>query len=118
MFNAQSPGEFYLAFALFSLLLTMWLPPIYASFMDLVLPRMRGSMMGFYILTMTIVGLGLGPYLVGLMSDLNGGNLSEAILNLFWISPVLIVLSVLLIRSMPKDEASVVVRAREAGEQV
>ncbi len=118
VFNAQSPGEFYLAFALFSLLLTMWLPPIYASFMDLVLPRMRGSMMSFYILTMTIVGLGLGPYLVGLMSDLNGGNLSEAILNLFWISPVLIVLSVLLIRSMPKDEATVVERAREAGEQV
>src|SRR6185295_6202305 len=65
---ADDLGSFYLRFVTFSLSLTMWLPPVYAGFVDLVLPRMRGMAMSFYILTMTIIGLGLGPYAVGLIS--------------------------------------------------
>ena len=117
-FTADSVGMFYFYYACFGLALTMWLPPIYACLMDLVLPRMRGTVMSYYILTMTITGMGLGPYLVGLMSDINGGDLAPAILSLFWVSPLLVVLTYILIKRLPKDEASLLNRARAAGEKV
>jgi MFS family permease len=79
---------------------------------------MRGSVISFYILTMTIVGLGTGPYAVGLVSDVNGGDLGEAILSVYWLAPILIVLIIWLIRQLPRDEATVVERARTAGEAV
>ncbi len=116
VYHAASPAQFYLAFTFYSLALTMWLPPIYAGFMDLALPRMRGSVMSFYILTMTIFGLGLGPYTVGLVSDVNGGNLGNAILSVYWIGPLLVALILLLIWRLPKDEATVLARAEAAGE--
>jgi len=117
-YRAPTLGAFYLAFTCYSLALTMWLPPIYAGFMDLVLPRMRGTVMSFYILTMTIFGLGTGPYAVGLVSDVNGGRLGEAILSLYWLAPVLVILAAVLIRQLPRDEATVLARARGAGETV
>ncbi|WP_321396948.1 MFS transporter [Emcibacter sp.] len=117
-FTSDSVGLFYVFYACFGLALTMWLPSIYACLMDLVLPRMRGTVMSYYILTMTITGMGMGPYIVGLMSDINGGNLASAILNLFWVSPLLVVLTYILIRRLPKDEASLLDRARAAGEKV
>ena len=113
---AEDVGTFYLRFTAFSLSLTMWLPPVYAGILDLVLPRMRGMAMSFYILTMTIIGLGLGPYAVGLVSDLNGGNLGAAILSLFWLSLPIALLTLLLVLRFPRDEAKVIARAREAGE--
>jgi MFS transporter, Spinster family, sphingosine-1-phosphate transporter len=116
VFNAQTLSEFYTWFIVYSLVLTMWLPPIYASLLDLALPRMRGMVMSYYILMMTITGMGLGPYAVGMMSDVNGGKLGEAILNLYWIGPVIVVLIAVLIWRMPKDEAQLIERARAAGE--
>lgn len=117
-YRETSLGGFYLWFTAFSLVLTMWLPPIYASFLDLVLPRMRGAVMSFYILTMTIFGLGMGPYAVGLVSDSNGGDLAAAILSLFWLAPLLVLLTLLLIQLLPRNEASLLDRARAAGELV
>ena len=117
-YQAETIGVFYLGFTLYSLLLTMWIPPIYASFMDLVLPRMRGAVMSFYILTMTITGLGLGPYTVGLVSDVNGGDLGAAILSVYWLAPLLVVLALLTVLRLPSDEASLLARARAAGENV
>jgi len=98
--------------------LTMWLPPVYAALIDLVMPRMRGMVMSYYILMMTITGMGLGPYAVGMMSDINGGNLGEAILRLYWIAPIIVVLIAVLIWRMPKDEAILLDRAKAAGEPV
>ena len=118
VYHAATPSQFYLAFVFYSIALTMWLPPVYAGFMDLVLPRMRGSVMSFYILTMTIFGLGLGPYTVGLVSDINGGNLGAAILSVYWIAPILVALVLLLIWRLPKDEETVISRARAAGEPI
>jgi MFS family permease len=117
-YQAQDVGSFYLRFVFFSLTLTMWLPSVYAALVDLVLPRMRGMAMSFYILTMTIVGLGLGPYAVGLMSDLNGGDLRAAISNLFWLSPLIALLTLLLVLRFPRDEAMVIARTRDAGENL
>ncbi len=116
-FHADSITHFYLWFVLYSFVLTMWLPPVYATFLDLVLPRMRGMVMSFYILAMTIIGLGTGPYLVGLMSDASG-DLGASIVNLYWISPLLLLLCVYVIRRLPRDEATMVERARAAGEAI
>jgi MFS family permease len=114
-YQAEDLGSFYLRFVAFSLTLTMWLPPVYAGLVDLVLPRMRGMAMSFYILTMTIVGLGLGPYAVGMISDLTG-NLAGAIGSLFWLSPLIAILTLFLVIRFPKDEGLLIARAREAGE--
>jgi MFS family permease len=118
VFSAETLAGFYAWFVAYSLVLTMWLPPIYASLIDLSLPRMRGMVMSYYILMMTITGMGLGPYAVGMMSDVNGGRLGEAILNLYWIGPLIIVAIIFLIRRMPKDEAMLLARARAAGENI
>lgn len=117
-YQAEDLGSFYLRFVFFSLTLTMWLPAIYAGMVDLVLPRMRGVAMSFYILTMTIVGLGLGPYAVGMISDLNGGDLAAAISSLFWLSPLIALLTLFLVLRFPKDEGLLITRAREAGETI
>jgi MFS family permease len=118
VFNAPTIGAFYAWFVFYSLVLTMWLPPVYAALMDLVLPRMRGMVMSYYILMMTITGMGLGPYAVGMMSDINGGRLGQAILELYWVGPVIAMLLAVLIWRMPKDEATLIDRARAAGEPV
>jgi len=115
-YRAADITSFYLWFVTYSIALTMWLPPIYATYLDLVLPRMRGAVISVYILTMTIIGLGTGPYAVGLMSDLNGGDLATAILSLYWIGPLIVLLVAAAIWRLPKDEASMVGRATEAGE--
>ncbi|MCK5750352.1 MAG: hypothetical protein KAH44_29310, partial [Oricola sp.] len=84
----------------------------------LVLPRMRGMVMSYYILMMTITGMGLGPYAVGMISDVNKGNLGDAILSVYWVAPVIVALIVALIWRMPKDEATLAERAAAAGEAV
>ncbi|MFC2953457.1 MFS transporter [Marinicaulis aureus] len=118
VYTAQTIAGFYAWFVAYSLVLTMWLPPVYAALIDLVMPRMRGMVMSYYILMMTITGMGLGPYAVGMMSDINGGNLGEAILKLYWIAPIIVVLIAVLIWRMPKDEAILLERAKAAGEAV
>jgi MFS family permease len=118
VYRAATPAQFYPAFAIYCFTLAMWLPPVYASFMDLVLPRMRGTVISFYVVTMTILGLGLGPYAVGLISDANGGHLGSAVLSIYWLAPPMVVLIILLARQFPIDEARVLDRARAAGETI
>jgi MFS transporter, Spinster family, sphingosine-1-phosphate transporter len=116
-FTADSIAMFYVVFVFLSLFTTMWLPMVYATIMDLVLPRMRGIAMSFYILITTILGLGLGPYAVGLMSDITG-DLSASIINLYWTAPIMIGLAIFLIWKLPGDERSAIDRARAAGEPI
>ncbi len=116
-YAATDITSFYIRFVIFSLVLTMWMPPVYASMMDLVLPRMRGTMMAYYTLITTILGLGTGPYLVGLISDVTG-DLGFAIMCTFFGSPVIVLLTLYAAIRLPKDEAAVVERARAAGEPV
>ena len=117
-FAADSLFAFYLRFSLFSFVLTMWMPPIYAGMMDLVLPRMRGATMSLYLLVSTMTGLGIGPYLIGMISDLNGGDMKAAILSVFWVAPFQVAVVLLLMRRMPHDEATLIERARQAGEPI
>lgn len=117
-YTTESLAGFYIGFTFYSLALTIWLPPIYASLIELVLPRMRGMVISFYILSMTIIGLGLGPYTVGLISDRNGGDLGEAILSLYMLAIPIALLSIYAVLRYRKDEPLVIERARAAGEPV
>lgn len=118
VYSATDVTSFYLRFTLYSIVLTGWLPPLYAVMYDLVLPRMRGVMTSVYLLLTTILGLGVGPYLVGLIADARGGELAGAILSVNLVAPVIIVLLVLLGLRVACDQAALLDRARAAGEPV
>jgi len=103
----------------------MWIGPSYAMVMDLVLPRMRASAMAMFILLMTLIGLALGPFLTGQLSDdfmQAGATASEGlrsalmlILLAYGIGVVVLLLSV---RTLRADQESLLDRARAAGEVV
>jgi MFS transporter, Spinster family, sphingosine-1-phosphate transporter len=118
VYTAPDATSFYFRFVFYSLVLTQWLPPLYATLYDLVLPRMRGMTASTYIILSTILGLGVGPYAVGMVSDARGGDLSYAILSVNVVAPFIVVMLVALLFRVRRDAASMVELARAAGEQV
>lgn len=117
VYGAPDAAAFYLRFTVYSLVLTMWLPPLYATLYDQVLPRMRGITSSTYIIAMTILGLGIGPYLVGMISDATG-DLARAILSINWLAVPIVAMLIVLALRVKSDEARVAERARAAGEAV
>lgn len=117
-FSAATTGEFYFRYILYSLILTLWLPPLYTLVLGLVLPRMRGIVFSAYLIIMTILGQGMGPYLVGIVSDRMGGKLALAIMSVNVVAPVIVVLLLIVLKRYKADEASVLSRARAGGEPV
>lgn len=117
MLNTVSLALFYTLLGLSSFLQIMWLGPVAATCQDLVLPRMRGAATAIFFLGVNIIGLGLGPYMVGLVSDAKG-DLRFAMMSALIVLPVAIILFALAGRRLPAAEASVVDRARAAGEPV
>jgi MFS family permease len=116
VYTAHDAASFYARFVLYSLVLTAWLPPLYAIMLEQVLPRMRGSTFSTYIIVQTIFGLGIGPYTVGMISDAKGGDLAAAILDINWVAPVIALMLVVIARRANRDEESIMQRARDAGE--
>ena len=117
-FSADTAGDFYLRFVMYSLILTLWLPPTYALMLGLVLPRMRGITFSTYTIIMTLLGLGIGPYFVGIVSDRNGGDLGQAIMSINVLAPAMVVLLVLIWWRVKRDDATILDRARAGGEEV
>jgi MFS family permease len=117
-YSAESSMSFYLRFIPYSLILTLWLAPMYAQLLELVLPRMRGITFSTFMIVQTLLGLGMGPYLVGIVSDRNGGDLGQAIMSVNVVAPVIVVLLLIVLTRVNRDEASILARARAAGEQV
>ena len=93
-----------------------WLGVAGSTVTDLVLPRMRGTSTAIFLLAVTLLGLALGPFTVGLVSDLTGDLRSGLAVALCVNVPAaaLIAISTLY---LPGDEASLISRARAAGEQ-
>nr|WP_295660851.1 MFS transporter [Polymorphobacter sp.] len=116
-FFTTSLPVFYLCYGLFGLLGTFWLGGITTTMQDLVLPRMRGTAGAMFFMGTTLLGLGNGPYIVGLISDATG-DLRLAILCAFAGAPVVWLCIILAIRWLPAAEASRVERARAAGEPI
>lgn len=110
VYHAPDAGQFYLRFVPYSFVLTGWLPPLYAILYDQVLPRMRGITTSLYMLIATIIGLGIGPYLVGMISDATG-DLRTAMLTVNAAAIPIAVLLVLIARRAQRDEDGLMERA-------
>jgi hypothetical protein len=67
---------------------------------------------------MTILGLGIGPYWVGMVADRTHGNLGLAILSVNGLAPLIFLALLVLWRRAERDAAGAVGRARLAGEPV
>jgi MFS family permease len=97
-----------------------------ATTQDLVLPRMRGTATAVFFLATTLIGLGFGPYIVGQIADLSGtmvngkmvGDLRTGILSLIGVAPIAMGLLLYAYRSVPAAEATLIERARAAGEPI
>jgi MFS family permease len=88
-----------------------------ATVQDLVLPRMRGTATATFFLSTTLIGLALGPYMAGLVSTVTG-SLRTGMLSLLVVAPFATLFLILAWRSVPAAEASLIVRARAAGEAI
>jgi MFS family permease len=74
-----------------------------ATTQDLVLPRMRGSATAIFFVGTTLLGLALGPYLAGRISQLTG-DLATGVLSLLASVPVACVAAILAWRFVPAAE--------------
>ncbi|HEY6816245.1 MAG TPA: MFS transporter [Croceibacterium sp.] len=117
-FSAGSEMDFYLRFTVYSIILTLWLPPLYSLLYDIVLPRMRGMTSSLFIIITTMLGLGMGPYFVGIVSDKLKGDLGQAIISINVVTPVIVVILFVLLLRINRDESQVLDRARAGGEAV
>ncbi len=117
MFTTNDPTTFYIAAFLQSLFGSSALGGAAATTQDLVLPRMRGTATATFFLSTTLVGLALGPYMAGQVSTMTG-SLSTGGLSLLIGVPIGLAFLIAAYRTVPNSEATVLQRAREAGEDV
>jgi MFS family permease len=84
-----------------------------ATTQDLVLPRMRGTATASFFLATTLVGLAIGPYMVGQISELSG-SMRMGVLSLIGVAPISLALLIYAYRTLPEAEATMAERARAA----
>ena len=96
-------------------------PPSTAA--DLVMPRMRAVAGAYYIMVNTFIGLALGPYAMGLLSDMlqaSGMSAADALRTAIAVSCVTLVPALIFMglaqRHLPHEEAARLERARALGE--
>ena len=121
-----STDNLYLAYALnfvFAIVSPLWIGGAATLVNELVMPRMRGTASAFYILMITFIGLALGPYSIGKLSDAlaQGGMLGGEALRtamMVGLAPFALTLLFLFLasRHIKVDEDSRLERALAAGE--
>jgi len=116
-FSTDSFPVFVVAAFATSVTGSLWLGAAAATTQDLVLPRMRGGATATFFLGTTILGLGLGPFLVGALSE-QLGDLGNANVALVALVPIVTILLWQVYRKLPMAEATRIERARAAGEPV
>lgn len=100
-----------------TLFASMWIGAGASTVQDLVLPRMRAIASAFYILVITLVGFALGPYTIGLLSDLLD-DLPAAMRWSMCANGLAAVFLLLAMKHLESDEASLAERAIAAGEKL
>jgi hypothetical protein len=115
--SQDSLDRFLWAFVVLSVVTTAWLPGMLSTMQDLVLPRMRGLIYAVFTLGMTIIGLGCGPYLAGLVSDATG-DLETGILSLYLLTPLILGIMLFAISRVDSAEQTKLERAVAAGERI
>ncbi len=117
LLRVETLSSFYLILAAQVFIHIMWLGPCAASVQDLVLPRMRGTATAVFFLGTTVLGLGVGPYMVGLISDVTG-HMPTAMLSTLLTMPLTLIAIIVAWRAVPMLAASVLPRAQAVGEAV
>ena len=125
MLHTDSLVLAYVLNFVFAFVSPLWLGAGASAVNELVLPRLRAVASAFYILLITFIGLALGPYTMGKLSDVfaSGGAdpgtaLRDAMsigLAMFGVSAVALALAA---RFLPAEEASRIERARAVGEPI
>jgi MFS family permease len=100
-----------------SVFASAWIGIGASTVQDLVLPRMRAIASAFYILVLTFIGLALGPYGIGWLAD-SLGSLTQAMRWGLASNLLAVLLLVLTLRHLARDEASLLERAQAAGEEL
>ncbi len=99
-YGTDSWPVFLVAHGVATFFLTMWLGPIAATCQDHVPPGMRGTATAVQFLGTNLIGLGLGPYWIGLASDVTG-DLRLAMLSVLALVPVVLALFLFAARRLP-----------------
>ena len=116
-YSTANPTLFYvLAFAV-QLVTSTALGASGAASQALVLPRMRGVATGIFFLGTALIGLGLGPFVAGFVSEASG-SLATGVKATLLIEPLGLIAMIVAIRAAPKAAATLLDRARAAGEPV
>lgn len=113
---ALNVGDRDLALGLFAIaqvFAAMWLGAGSSTVQDLVLPHMRARASAVFLLFVTIIGLALGPYVVGRLSDL-WGSLRLAFMAATLANVVAFALFVMASRTIARDEETRMTRASAA----
>ena len=115
----------YIFLGLWCTLSSMWIGPASAAILDLVLPRMRAVASAIWIFMNTFIGLALGPFTIGRVSDAiaarthdSPGALTQAMLYALAMVVVAVLLLFFATRSLRSDMAKKLDRARAAGEEL
>ncbi len=118
------PLAYGLNFA-FAVVSALWVGNAPAVVNDLVMPRMRAMASAFYILMVTFLGLALGPYTMGKLSDAfsaSGMASGDALRAAMLCGLVTYALTLFCLwrasRHLGREEATRVERARAAGEDI
>lgn len=112
---APSTASSLALFAVGQVAASLWLGAGSSTVQDLVLPRMRARASAVFLLFVTLIGLALGPYVVGRLSDVLG-DLRLAMLCGLVANVVAAACFVVAGRTIERDEGTREDRARAAGE--
>jgi MFS family permease len=117
MFTTDSLVTYYLVSPVAQLFSSAWVGAAVATLQDVVLPRMRATAGATYVLGTTMIGLALGPYFAGAVSEATH-SLSAGVFSLYVVPPFTLLALWLGSRRIADLEATKVERARAAGEPV
>ena len=114
-FYAPNPRASLALYAVVQTFASLWVGAGVSTVQDLVLPRMRARASAVFLLFVTLLGLALGPFTIGRLSDLLG-DLRQALLFGLVVCLAAAALFIAAARSVGRDESSRAERARKAGE--
>jgi MFS family permease len=123
MLRARSASEAYIFIACFFVASAAWYGVAPSIVNSLVLPRMRGVASALFLIVLTLLGMALGPYAIGYISDgfaAQGLTSSESLRGgMFWSLTVGVLAAALLVAAtanLERDETTRLERARRFGE--
>tara|TARA_B110000908_G_scaffold170855_1_gene231646 strand:+ start:271 stop:1905 length:1635 start_codon:yes stop_codon:yes gene_type:complete len=123
--NTDNLTTVYIANAALQFVAVLWSGAGSGIITSLVLPRMRAAASAFYLAMGTFLGLAMGPYLIGYLSDTfvadgmaSADALEQSLKLALLVFVVVIVFSLLMKRHLSNDFETRIERARAAGEPI